>query len=239
MLSVTLSSSLSGNPSWFKCHDDGLILYRQNPSYRIWSSGVSLQAEQLLINNRKQQDAITNTQRHMTKEDHRGAQSTSSLSDDSGESLEDLASLNSPHLSPALGPLPNTGSSTDDWAQNGHNSKGPALSICLAHCAKSGRAFIDKKDVFFAFFLGILWGGRCKPKHGHLLGIWSSTWGNIHSARLSLLLCAHTQAYVHDSSSWAKPLMLHCERVLFVDLGAITNTSFGIETCHMECQYRG
>lgn len=80
-------------------------------------------------------------------------------------------SLNSPHLSPALGPLPNTGSSPDDWAQNGHNSKGPALSICLAYCAQSGRAFIDKKDVFLAFFLGILWGGRCKPKHGHLLGI--------------------------------------------------------------------
>lgn len=46
------------------------------------------------------------TWRHMTKEDHRGAQSASSLGDDSGEILEDLASLNSLHMSPCSGSPP-------------------------------------------------------------------------------------------------------------------------------------
>lgn len=131
----------------------------------------------------------------MTKEDHRGAQSTSSLGDDSGEIPEDLASLNSAHLSPALGPLPNTGSSPDDWAQNGHNSKGPALSICLAHCAQSGRAFIDKKMCSllssWAFSevvgvnrnMGISWGSRA-PHEG------------IFTVPDCLYFCAHTRRHM-------------------------------------------
>lgn len=95
-----------------------------------------------------------------------------------------------------------------------------------------------KKDAFFAFFMGTVWGGRCKQKRG-------ISWGprapheRISTLPDCLYFCAHTWAYVHDSSSWAKPIMLHCERVLFVDLGAITNTSFGIKTCRKECQYRG
>lgn len=56
--------------------------------------------------------------------------------------------------SPALGPLPNTGSSTADWAQDGHNSKGPELSICLAHCAQSGRVFMDEKRCLLCFLHG-------------------------------------------------------------------------------------
>lgn len=158
MPAVILFHSLSGKPSDQSVRKTDSSFKRQNPGCRIWSSGLTLQAEQLLINNRTRQD---DHHGHLkgTQEGHRGAQSASSLGDDSGEVHEDLANLNRPLSSSSC-----SGSPPQHWQF--HSLLGSkwsqikrtvgkflscSMSLPCSLCRVAGTLLIGD----FVFFLGI------------------------------------------------------------------------------------